>query len=87
MQMYPAYTFSAVMNEIAVVFFMFLNEGYRLRYEAAIMASNIALSANMDTSQREKYLQQLEWAAKHPGDILDTDDEGDDPAAIKNLLG
>lgn len=87
MQMYPAYKRRDVLEEYAVAFFALLNEGYRLRYAAALLQGHLNDLPQMDQSAREKFYRQLEWASMHPSDILKPSGEGSSPAEIKKLLG
>lgn len=87
MWMYPAYKLHDVMDEYAVTFFALLNEGYRLRYAAALLQAQIGDLPQMEKADRQKFYRNLEWAATHPGDILKPDSTGSSPAQIKKLLG
>jgi hypothetical protein len=86
MQMYPAYTLRTVLDEYAVSFFSLLNEGYRLQNHNYLMLAYIARAAGTKDEDFQKFQQQLEWASKHPGDILKSASNGSDPAKIKRLL-
>jgi hypothetical protein len=86
MQMYPAYKAQDVLNEYAVRFFALLNEGYRLRYEAAMLQASLNDLPLMSQEDRQKLYRQLEWASQHPSDILKPAGKGSDPSEIKKIL-
>lgn len=85
--MYPGYRRHHVLNEYAVTFFALLNEGYRIRYEDAILQGHLNDLPSMSPTDRHAVYRELEWVSKHPGDILNPDEQGDDPGKIKKLLG
>jgi hypothetical protein len=87
MEMYPAYKAVDVMDEYAITFFALLNEGYRIRYENALLAAQIADLPYLKPEDRKSFYRQIEWASQHPGDILKPSGQGSDPAEIKKLLG
>lgn len=87
MQMYPGYQAEDVLEEYGVRFFALLNEGYRLRYEAALLTGHLNDLPSMDVAERRKLYQSLEWAATHPGDILKLGGTGSTPNEIKSVLG
>lgn len=86
MRLYPAYKLHDVMNEYAVTFFSLLNEGYRLKYSDYIMLAQLNDLPHMDKQNRNKFYKNLEWAATHPSDILNSSGESSSPAEIKKLL-
>lgn len=87
MRMYPAYKLADVLNEYAVAFFTLLNEGYRLRFADALLQGHLNDLPSMSQSDRIRFYRQLEWASKHPSDILNSDSDGSSPTEIKKLLG
>ncbi len=86
MQMYPSYQLTDVLNEYAVSFFALLNEGYRLRYEYALLMAHIGDLPAMEKGDREKFYKNLEWASMHPADIIKPSGSGSSPTDIKKLL-
>ena len=86
MQMYPAYKFSDVWDEYAVRFFSLLNEGYRVRHTNYLILSQISDLPNADKKARAEFYKNLEWASKHPSDILKPSNQGSSPDEIKKML-
>ena len=87
MRMYPAYKLRDVLNEYAITFFALLNEGYRLKHADYLMLAQISDLPNMEQKGRSKFYKNLEWASKHPSDILKRSDESSSPTDIKKILG
>lgn len=87
MEMYPAYTVDMVLNEYAVRFFALLNDGYRRRYAHYGMLAKLALLPHMEQDARGKVLQQLDWAAKDPSDILSSSGNASSEQDIKRFFG
>lgn len=85
--MYPAYKAAEAMHLYALTFFSLLNEGYRVRYGAAILAAQIADLPQMSKEDRQEFYNKLEYAAMHPSDILRTDGAGSSDTDIKKVLG
>jgi hypothetical protein len=88
MQMYPAYKLRDVLDEYSIIFFTLLNDGYRLQSQNYLMLAQIALMPNnMRDADRSAFLKRLEWATKHPGDILKpTDDNDSGIEDVKQML-
>lgn len=85
--MYPGYKLRDVLSENAITFFALLNDGYRLQYINYIMLSRIADLPNSDKSARTEFYRQLQWASKHPSDILNEDEPSSSSSDIGKLLG
>jgi hypothetical protein len=69
--MYPGYGRPRdVLDEYARTFFAMLNEGYRQRYEHYYFLAELQHIPMMQDKYRKRYMKQLEWASKRPGDIL-----------------
>lgn len=86
MQMYPAYRLRDVMAEYAITFFALLNEGYRIKHLHYQMLAKVADLPYLKKEDRVKFYNLLEWASKHPADILSSSGEGSSPAEIKKAL-
>lgn len=87
MQMYPAYQLRDVLEEHAVTFYALLAEGYRMRFKHYEMIAEISLLPNVHPDFMKKWFKQIEWASKHPADILSSSGESSSNAEIKKLLG
>ena len=87
MQMYPAYDVEKILNTYAISFLALLNEGYRKRYKHYQLLSQISDLPHMEKPARERFYNQLEWAAKDPSDILNPSSSGSSDAEIRKALG
>lgn len=84
--MYPRYSYQDVLNELAVVFFSLLNNGYRLQSQRYMLLAQIASVPHMEDGARQSFLRQLEWSAQDPSDILDTEDADSSIDGVRNLF-
>ncbi len=87
MAMYPAYRLADVLDEYASTFYALLSEGYRIKNRNYEMLAVISDLPGADKDIRQKFYKNLEYASKHPGDILKTGNTGATPNEIKRLLG
>lgn len=85
--MYPGYKRRDVLDEYMVVYVALLNEGYRQENEGYLMDATIARLPWLDGESAKKFMQQLQWAAKRPDDILDSNDGASTIEEIRKFLG
>jgi len=86
--MYPGYKRPQdVLNEYAIVYFALLNEGYRQRNQDYLMLANITAIPRMESESANKFLKQLEWAAREPGDILKPSENAATTEQLKKFFG
>jgi hypothetical protein len=74
------------MQEYFIRFVSMLNEGLRQMNAHYEMLAFIQLLPTATAEDREKFMQQLQWAAMHPDDILDSNSGDVDMNQVKELF-
>lgn len=87
MQFYSAYKVQDVLDLYAVTFYALLNEGYRKQALQRQWIARLNDYPHLNTDDRKRLANELQWAATHPSDILNTSGSGSTDAEIKKALG